>query len=59
MSQLTHEVAQNLQGAWIMGGMTGAFLLFFIGVTLWAWSPGQKKSLEAAGRIPFEEGGEG
>ena len=42
--------------AWTSGVMTAAFLLFFVGWAVWAWWPGNRASLDAAARLPFDDG---
>lgn len=58
MNPLFAEAANTVQGTWIMGIMTAAFLLFFIGWVLWTYNPGRKAAMEEAGRMPLNDGGE-
>ena len=58
MNPLFAEANQTVQGGWIMGIMTAAFLLFFVAWTLWAYDPGRKRYMEEAAQMPFDEGGE-
>lgn len=41
---------------WVPGVMTAAFLLFFIGWTVWAWWPSNRARMDAAARLPFDDG---
>jgi cbb3-type cytochrome oxidase subunit 3 len=41
---------------WVPGVMTVGFLVFFIAWTIWAYHPANRARLEAAGRLPFDDG---
>lgn len=41
---------------WVPGVMTVGFLVFFIAWTIWAYHPANRTRLEAAGRLPFDDG---
>ena len=57
MNPVIAEGVSTVSGTWIMGVMTGLFLAVFVGFGLWAWAPGNKAAMEAAGRIPLDEEG--
>lgn len=40
----------------LMGVMTVVFLGFFVGWAVWAWLPGNKKNMDAAARMPLDDG---
>jgi cytochrome c oxidase cbb3-type subunit 4 len=42
----------------ISGIVTAVFILVFIGIVWWAYSKGNKRSFEEAGKLPFEEDNE-
>ncbi len=39
-----------------MGYMTIVFFTSFVGWTLWAWWPSNKETMDAAGRMPLDDG---
>jgi cbb3-type cytochrome oxidase subunit 3 len=41
---------------WLMGGLTAAFLVFFIGWTWWAYSARNRQLLDEVSRMPLSEG---
>ncbi|MEJ2539475.1 MAG: cbb3-type cytochrome c oxidase subunit 3 [Gemmatimonadota bacterium] len=43
-------------GGWMMGVMTAAFLVFFVGWTLWAYNPSRKDDMDRASLMPFDDG---
>jgi cytochrome c oxidase cbb3-type subunit 4 len=57
MNTLTRAAAETVQMGWVLGIMTVVFLAFFIGWTVWAYSPRRKAELEEAARLPFMDGG--
>ncbi len=40
------------------GLWTGALLVIFVGIVLWAWSGKRKGSFDEAARIPLDDGDE-
>ena len=58
MNPLFNEAAQTVQGTWVMGIMTAAFLFFFIGWIVWAYHPERREAMEKAARMPFSDGDE-
>ena len=40
------------------GFLTGALLVMFIGIWIWAWSPRNRARFDEAARLPFERHGE-
>ncbi len=48
--------AETAQLGSLMGGTTVVFVAFMVAWTAWAWWPGRREQLEAAGRIPLEGG---
>ena len=57
MNPIYRAAAEATELGWLMGGTTLLFVACFIGWTLWAWSPRNRELMEAAGRIPLDEGG--
>jgi cytochrome c oxidase cbb3-type subunit IV len=37
------------------GIMTAVLLVLFIGIWIWAWLPGRRKSFEEAAKLPLED----
>ena len=56
MNTLTHAAAASNELGWLLGGMTLAFLIFFTAWTVWAWAPANRDRLNAAARMPLDEG---
>ncbi len=51
------EAASAAAGlGWVMGATTLLFLVGFAGWAVWAWLPRNRAALEAAARLPFEDG---
>ncbi|MDP2311642.1 MAG: cbb3-type cytochrome c oxidase subunit 3 [Pseudomonadota bacterium] len=50
------DAAATAALGWAPGLMTAAFLLFFVGWTLWAWWPSNRANMEAAARLPLDDG---
>lgn len=50
------DAAATAELGWVAGVMTAAFLLFFVAWTVWAYWPGNRARLEAAARLPFDDG---
>ena len=57
MNTVTRAAAETVQMGWMLGVMTVLFLAFFVGWTVWAYSPRRKAQLEEAARLPFMDGG--
>lgn len=55
MNPVLHEIASTTSLGWLAGVMTGIFLFFFSGWAAWAWWPGNRGRLEAAGRMPLDD----
>ncbi len=49
---LAHSSGEGL----LMGTMTVIFLVFFVGWAVWAWLPANKDRMEAAARMPLDDG---
>ena len=58
MNTVTRAAAETVQMGWVLGVMTLVFLAFFVGWTVWAYSPRRKAQFEEAARLPFMDGGE-
>jgi cbb3-type cytochrome oxidase subunit 3 len=58
VNPLFNEAANTVQGVWVMGIMTAVFLVFFAGWVLWAYSPSRKDQMDAAARMPLNDGGD-
>lgn len=43
----------------LQSGWTVLVTAIFIGIVIWAYSPGRKKEFEEAGNIPFEDSDDG
>jgi cbb3-type cytochrome oxidase subunit 3 len=56
MNPLFNEAAQTVSGMWIMGVMTLAFLVFFVGWAVWAYHPARKDDMDRASMMPFDDG---
>lgn len=56
MNTVTRAAAETVQLGWMLGLMTALFLAFFVGWTLWAYSPKRKAQFDAAARLPFPDG---
>jgi cbb3-type cytochrome oxidase subunit 3 len=56
MNPLIEAAKDGLTQGWLMGGMTIVFLAFFVAWSLWAWAPFNRKSMEAAARMPLDDG---
>lgn len=39
----------------LLGAMTAVFLACFVGWTIWAWLPANRKNMEDAARLPLED----
>lgn len=56
MSPMLHQLTDGASGGLLMAGMTVFFVLFFVAFALWAWSPGNRRFMEQAARIPLDDG---
>ena len=56
MSQLLHGAESNL--GWLMGWTTLLFFTSMVGWTLWAYAPSRRAAMDAASRIPLDDGEE-
>jgi cbb3-type cytochrome oxidase subunit 3 len=48
--------AETAELGTLMGLATIVFVAALVGWTTWAWWPGRREQMEAAGRIPLEGG---
>ena len=55
MNPLIREAAGSVEGGWLLGVMTAVFLATFLYWLWYAYAPGHRAHMEAAGRMPFEE----
>ena len=55
MNPLINQAAQTVEGGWLLGVMTAVFLLTFLYWLWYAYAPGHKERMEAAGWLPFED----
>lgn len=56
MTAVTDAATASIELGWLMGGMTVVFLATFAGWTWWAWRPANRANMEAAARIPLDDG---
>jgi cbb3-type cytochrome oxidase subunit 3 len=56
MNQVLHAGAETARMGELLGFTTLFFLLTMVGWTVWAWSPGRRLAMEAAGRQPLDGG---
>ncbi|MDT8369757.1 MAG: cbb3-type cytochrome c oxidase subunit 3 [Longimicrobiales bacterium] len=59
MNPLFNQAEATVEGGVLLGIMTALFLLFFIGWALWAYDPRRKDAMDAAARMPLDEGDQG
>lgn len=59
MNPLIAEARTTVDGMWVMGFMTVAFLVFFLGWVAWAWWPTRRAAMDAAARMPFDDDADG
>lgn len=59
MNPLWREAANTAELTWLMGVMTAAFLVFFLGWVWWAYAPGRRAIMDEAARMPLTDGDEG
>lgn len=58
MNPVFKAAAATVENGWIMGVTTIFFFAVFIGWITWAWAPWNRKNLDAAAKLPFDDGGE-
>lgn len=58
MNPLIREAAGAVHMGWLLGVMTVVFFAFFLGWVWWAWSPANRKLMDEASRLPFNDGGD-
>ncbi len=56
MNPVFRAAAESIPNGWILGVMTVLFLTTFVAWTVWAWLPNNRARLEAAARLPLDEG---
>jgi len=56
MNPLFEQAERTVAGGALLGVMTAIFLAFFIGWALWAYAPHRKDDMDAAARMPLEDG---
>ena len=56
MNPVFTAAAESIDNGWIMGVMTLFFLASFSGWVLWAWLPQNRSQIDAAARLPLEDG---
>ena len=56
MNPVIEAARQGVTQGWLMGTMTIFFFGSFIGWTLWAWLPSNRAAMEAAARMPLDDG---
>lgn len=57
MNPIYTAAAESIPDGWIMGATTLLFIITFIGWALWAWLPQNRAHIDAAARLPLEDGG--
>ena len=55
MNHVTEAAAAGAQYGWVLGVMTGVFLVTFTGWVWYAYRPGNKERMEEAGRLPLAD----
>ena len=55
MNPLIAEARTTVDGMWIMGITTLAFLVFFVGWIAWAWWPSRRDAMDRAAMMPFDD----
>ena len=58
MSDLFRQSDETACMDWVSGAMTVFFLAVFVGWTVGAYWPGNKAAMDAAARMPLDDGGE-
>jgi len=56
MNPLFEQAERTVSGGVFLGVMTAVFLVFFIGWALWAYAPHRKADMDAAARMPLDDG---
>jgi len=58
MNHILETAASNVGLGWMLGLMTAFFLMWFVGWTVWAFLPANKRKMEEAARLPLLDGGD-
>jgi cbb3-type cytochrome oxidase subunit 3 len=58
VNPLLREAAGSVQLGWLLGVMTVVFFAVFLAWIRWAWSPRNRRLMEDARHMPFNEGGD-
>ncbi len=58
MNPVFQAAAETARLGWLMGVLTGLFLVCFAGWTWWAFSSHNRALMEEASRIPLNDGDE-
>ena len=56
INQAKEVLAASAAEGTLMGVMTIVFLGFFVGWAVWAWLPANKENMDAASRMPLDDG---
>lgn len=56
MNPIFQTAAESAELGWVMGGATIVFVLGFVAWTLWAWHPSNRAAMDAAARLPLDDG---
>ena len=56
MNPLFNQAERVASGGTFLGVMTIIFLVFFISWALWAYAPHRKADMDAAARMPLDDG---
>jgi cbb3-type cytochrome oxidase subunit 3 len=56
INQAKEVLAASAAEGTLMGVMTIVFLGFFVGWAVWAWLPANKGNMDAAARMPLDDG---
>lgn len=55
MNPLVREAVQSIELGWLLGALTVFFLVLFVALVWWTYSPRNRSRMEEASRIPFME----
>ena len=58
MNPVFKAAAESSEHGWLMGLMTLFFFAIYMAWVYWAWAPWNKKNMEDASLLPFEDGGD-
>lgn len=58
MNPIFRAAADATTMGWLLADMTVVFFLFFAGWAWYAYRPGNRDLMEAAARMPLDDGGE-